>query len=367
MRILFVDHSKFLGGAEYCLLDLLTYLTGSNLVPILACSSGELSKAADNKNIRVHKLCFPKLRFNPLAPLALWRVSSKLLDIIRSERIDLIHSNTARASVYTAIAAKRSGIPLVWHVHDLFSQKIYPRLMCQMSSKVITVSDFIAAPLPCKEKICVIPNGVDPVQFSGKLDILRQELGLRNDIPLVGCAGRLRRWKGFHHFLESAALVLKELENAHFVIIGGRVFDKQFDYPNYLKKRTSELGIEKHVSFIGHRNDLPEILGSLDLLVHTAQKEPFGRILIEAMASRLPVVAFHDGASPEIIIENETGYLVPPGSSISMAEKIVELIRKPEMRKRMGNNGYYRVLRRFDLRKTSSEIVKIYSSLLPKD
>ena len=367
VKVLFVDHAEQLGGAEYSLLGLTGCFDRARVEPFLCCPEGDLFQAAVGQNLEVYDVSYPRLRFNPGFLLDLIEVSTKINKLIRQKNIDLIHSNTVRSGLYAAFAARRSGIPLVWHVRDLIPQKWYLKLMCLFSSKVITVSEFVASTLSCKRKIVVIPNGVDPERFSICDQPLRKELGLKSSVPLIGWVGRLRKWKRVHLFLEAASLVLKQHPNVYFVVIGGQIFGNQTEYPEQMRALASQLKIDRNVFFVGHRQDIPEILGSLDILVHTAQQEPFGRIMIEGMAARVPVVAFEDGASAETVEHGKTGYLVPNGSTSLLAQRLSELVESPQVIEKMGEDARNRVLNNFDIRNIAESFERIYKELLEAD
>jgi len=145
IRVLYVDHAEALGGAEHSLLLLLKHLDRERFQPLLACNHGPLAEAAAALDVPVFPVEMPRIRGEPLGPVRLLRGGLALSNIIRRQRVDIVHSNVMRASFYAALAAKLSGRPLVWHVRDIHrpSERWYTRLMCRLARRVIAISQAV--------------------------------------------------------------------------------------------------------------------------------------------------------------------------------------------------------------------------------
>lgn len=362
--VLFVDHAEALGGAEHSLLLLLRHLDRSRFRPLLACNRGPLAEAATALDVPVILVEMPRIRGEALGPLRLLRGSQALARLIRRQQVDIVHSNVMRASFYAALAVRLTGRPLVWHVRDIHppSERWYTRLMCRLATRVIAISQAVAAALPCPHKVTIIYNGLDLEEYPPELEgaVVRAELGLPLDAPVAGIVGRLQAWKGQERFLRAAAEVAKRLPQARFLVVGGAIFGDGEAYAAGLRHLATDLGLGERVIFTGHRQDLPRLLAALDVLVHCAEAEPFGRVLIEGMAARRPVVAFADGAVPEIVRHEETGLLVPPGDEPALAAAMVELLGDAQRRQRMGVAGRHRVEQHFTAAQTARAIEAIY-------
>jgi glycosyltransferase involved in cell wall biosynthesis len=369
-RVLLVDHASALGGAEHSLLLLLKHLNRDRFQPLLACNRGPLAEAAAALDVPVIPVEMPRIRSEMLGPLRLLRGGLALATIIRRQVVDLVHSNVMRASFYAALAATLSRRPLLWHVRDIHppTEGWYTRLMCRLAVQVIAISQAAAAPLPGPAKVTVVYNGVDLEDFPLGLDrvAVRAELGLPADAPIAGIVGRLRPWKGQERFLRVAAMVARQLPKARFLVVGGVIFAGSEAYETRLRQLAVELGLAGRVIFTGQREDLPRILAALDVLVHCADAEPFGRVLIEGMAARRPVVAFADGGVPEIVTDGETGLLVGPGDIEGMAEAVMSLLVDPDRRHGMGAAGRRRVETHFDARQTAHAVEGVYDEVLSK-
>jgi len=368
IRVLYVDHAEALGGAEHSLLLLLKHLDRERFQPLLACNHGPLAEAAAALDVPVFPVEMPRIRGEPLGPVRLLRGGLALAKVIRRQRVDIVHSNVMRASFYAALAAKLSGRPLVWHVRDIHrpSERWYTRLMCRLAKRVIAISQAVTAPLPCPAKAAVVYNGLDLEEYPTELDgaAVRAELGLPANAPLAGIVGRLRAWKGQDRFLRAAAIVAQQLPQARFLVVGGSIFAGGEAYEVGLRQLAAELGLAERVIFTGHREDLPRLLAALDVLVHCSDAEPFGRVLIEGMAARRPLVAFADGAVPEIVLHGETGLLVEPGDERALAAAMIELLSDRERARRLGAAGRLRVERFFTAARTARTIETTYHSLI---
>jgi len=368
IKILYLDHATVLGGAEYSLLLLLKHLDKKAITPLLACREGPLAEEARALGIQVEIVPLERLRgvHNPFSLSArYWRGVSSLRALIEREAVDLIHSNVMRASLYTAGAAKLSAIPLLWHVREIHRKRWYPWLMCGIAQRVIAVSQAVADRLPCSSKVEVIPNGLELETYDPHWDgaPFRQELGLASDVPLVGIVGRIRPQKGQRLFLEAASQVASQNSRVRFLVVGETIFPGR-DYLEGLKGLAQGLGLGERVIFTGYRQDIPQVLASLDILVNCSQAEGFGRVLIEGMAMAKPIVAFADAAVSEIVKDGETGLLVPPGDIGALAQAILSLLTNGEQRQEMGRRGRERAEANFDVRPLTRRVEEVYRLLL---
>jgi len=294
-----------------------------------------------------------------------WRGVSSLQALVEREKVDLLHSNVMRASLYAAGAAKLAAIPLLWHVREIHMQRWYPWLMCGLAQRAVAVSQAVADRLPCSSKVEVIPDGVELEIYDPCLEgaIFRQELGLASDLPLVGIVGRIRPQKGQTLFLEAASRVASQDSRVRFLVVGETIFPGRH-YLEELKGLAQSLDLGQRVIFTGYRQDITRVLASLDILVHCSQAEAFGRVLIEGMAMAKPIVTFADVAVPEIVKDEETGLLVPPGDVRALAQAILSLLGNVEQRQEMGRRGRERVEANFDVRPLTRRVEETYRFLL---
>jgi glycosyltransferase involved in cell wall biosynthesis len=217
--------------------------------------------------------------------------------------------------------------------------------------------ELLRAGLDCPGGIEVIHNGLALTDWDARTAAIqtpfREELGIPPDRPTIGLVGRLDRVKGQREFLLAAEIVAQAHPGAVFLLVGvvppasrWAPFADYFQEVEALARRPALRG---RVLVAGWREDLPRIMGSLDILVQPSLRETFGRVLIEAMAARRPVVATGVGGMPEIVVDGETGLLVSPGDTSALAAAILSLLQDPPRRRAMGEAGRRRVEERFSL------------------
>jgi glycosyltransferase involved in cell wall biosynthesis len=367
--ILYVNHTSQISGAENSLLDLLKGLDllkalGREWNPVVACpGGGPLLEQLEARAVRV--MTVPLVRFRRTAcPLTLagyflaWRRGiARLRKAIREEGAHAVHSNSTIAHLYGGQAARSCSIPSIWHVRDAVVPGI-AKLFLPRPNACIAISRFIARQIERDTGLeaDLIYNGVDLERFS--------PAERSAETPTVAMVGQLVPWKNHCDFLRAAARVHQAIPAARFLIVGDDLFG---DHPRYREELTTlaeDLGIAPVVQFAGYRRDVPELLRSVSVLVVPSRREPFGRVIVEAMASAVPVVAYREGGPAEVIVHEETGLLVRPGDVEAMATAVARLLNDPAQARRFGEAGRARAARMFDHRRAAEHVEAIYSRLL---
>lgn len=344
-RILFLDQSGELGGAELFLLDLVTPIRDRSAVVLF--KDGPFRQRLVNHGVPTDVIpistAFRK-NSSPLAALPLLpKLAATTLRLVRRARaFDVLYANTPKATVLGAIAAFLARRPLVVHLHDLLTPthfgatnarllaRLASRATCIIANSTATRDAFLAAGGHAP-RIEVIPNGFNPALFrdlpAAELTTLRAELGIRDHFT-VGIFGRLAEWKGQRILLAA----LRDLPDVHALIVGDALFtDADRAYAKSLRTAAAELAPRVH--FTGFRDDVPALIQAVDIVVHAStQPEPFGRVIVEAMLSARPVIATAAGGVPEIISDGITGTLVPPGDAPSLTTAIRTLQTDPKRR-----------------------------------
>jgi len=223
-----------------------------------------------------------------------------------------------------------------------------------------------------KNKIKVIYNGLDIDAFNSipiKKEHLFKELNLDEDVKLIGMIAHFYPTpnnfdiKGHKVFLKAARLVLERYENVRFVLVGKNFFHGH--YMEEVQRYSKELDIDKFTYFLGGRNDIPNIIDSLYVLVLPSLiREGFGIVLIEAMARGVPVIGSNIGGIPEVIKDGETGLLVPPNNPQALSDAIVNLLSDPEKAKNMGKLGRERVGGNFTAKIRAKEYENLYYNII---
>ncbi len=361
---------QMVGGGQRSLLLLLQRLNRKRFTPYLACpSEGNFKQTAERLGIKTVLIKTGRLR----GPKFFAALSSvwKFIRFIRDKKIDLVHTDSPRQTFCAGIAARLTGKPLIWHLRVSDPEKkIFDKLLLSLATKVIAVSNAARKRLerfaPQPEKIAVIPNGVDLKEFGPHLDDkkFRCQSGIEDDCLLIGTIGQILPRKGQEILLKAAADVARAIPQIKFVIVG----DGNENYRKKLQALSQELGVEEKVLFTGYREDVPQILGSLDIFVlGSTDLEGFSRVILEAMASSKPVIATELGGNPEAVEDGITGMLVPPGDSERLAEAILDLAQDEKKRKRMGTAARERVEKLFSIERNVALTEKLYEELLCRD
>ena len=365
-RVLFVNHSSRLGGAEFILLATLQGFDERSAVWLF--EEGPLRERLRGATVRT------LIPSRPSGFTDVKRDSGGLLSAVpllggmvrmmsgivaAARRHDVVYANSQKAFVLSAPAAVLARRPLVWHLHDILTPAHFGvaqlrllRRLANRPARVIVPSRAAAdAYVALGGEACrvvVVPNGVtlEPDVAEG-LDrpARRARLGLPESGFLFGVFSRLSPWKGQEIALRALAL----RPDTHCVIAGDALFGEDA-YAASLRHLAAELGIADRVRFLGHRSDVPALMRAVDVVVHPSiEPEPFGRTLVEAMLCRTPVVAAAFGAAPEILADG-TGLLVPPGDPQALAAALDEVRSNAERTRERVSAGEARALALFNER-----------------
>lgn len=380
LRILYVHNSADIYGASRSLLRLLGALNRAKFSPlVLLPEDGPLRPLIESHQIEVvihpglsviNRQVFHSWRLLwffaqfPASVIFLWR-------LIRRQQIDLVHTNTG-VILSPALSARLAGVPHVWHVRDWFQEfrrfwPWYARYMTGCSARAIAVSEAIAAQFPRRDKVMVVHNGFSLEEFAVPRDAyaqeFRQRLKMENEF-VVGCVGRIKLVrKGQEVLIHAAALLAQKNKHVKFVIVGSPAPGSE-DHLDKLKALARELRVEDRVVFTGEISDTRMVYPALDVFVlPSAQPEPFGGVVMEAMAMGVPVIATNIGGSLDQVAEGETGFLVPPADPQALAEKIMLLIDNAALRSRMSAAGPRRIGEKFSLTQMVNRFEKLYEEL----
>ncbi len=383
-RVLFVDHTAELSGGELALLNLLRHLDRTRITPVVALGApGGLSEALQAAGIETYILPLHQAVLSTRKDSLGWRsllrfgqvwqsirYTRLLRRFAREQRIDLIHSNSLKSDILAGVTGRLAGVPVVWHVRDRIADDYLPAVAASgfrqlsrwLPHFVIANSRSTLATLglPASKPSRVIYSGVVASSFSPLPDVESQ-----SDRPIrIAMLGRLSAWKGQHVFLRAAAEVRKAFPQAQFQIIGSAMFGEEA-YAESLRKLVDELGLAGCVSFLGFRKDVPALLCELSVLVHASTTgEPFGQVIVEAMAAGLPVVATNGGGVPEIVVDGQTGLLVPMNDAAAMARAIVTILSDPPLAQRMGRLARERAADNFSIQQTAQAVHDVYDQVL---
>jgi glycosyltransferase involved in cell wall biosynthesis len=292
-----------------------------------------------------------------------WDVAAivALRQLIRSERVDVVHTHSSVDAWVGGLAARACGAAVVRSRHVSIPVPRRRALVYRLAHRVITsgeaVADILRAAGVPAERVVAIGPGVDTARFHPGVSgaAVRAELGLSG--AAVGLVANIRGSKGHVHFLEAAQAVLAERPDARFLIVGDGVgFDD-------VRRRVREMGLQERVTLTGFRRDVPEVMAALDVLVLPSVKsEAMSQVIPQALAVGTPVVGTTVGGTPELVRDGETGRLVPPADSRALAAAILDLLRDPARARALARRGQALVLELHSLDATMARTADVYAA-----
>lgn len=381
MRVLYVNHTAEVSGAERSLLGLLAALPDT-VQPLVATPSGPLAGAVHG--LEIPTISIPgtagSLRLHPLhTPRAMGEMAAAAVAVHRAAgrfRANVVHANSIRAGIVLGLARLR-GTATVAHVRDCLPpgplSTATLRMIAATATTVVANSDYTARSVRAvapDARLEVVHNAVDLARWNpDRIDRIAARARLA-EVPerrlLLGVVAQLTPWKGQDTAVEALRFVCEQGIDAHLLLIGSAKFiarSTRYDNGSYvagLHARIARAGLGDRVSWLGEREDVPELVRALDVLLLPSWEEPFGRALIEAMALDVPVVATNVGGPSEIIREGSEGFLVEPRDPQAWARAILWFAENPKLGLEMGRAGRRRVEEAFTLEHHVARMLGVY-------
>ncbi|MDP3296460.1 MAG: glycosyltransferase family 4 protein [Thermodesulfovibrionia bacterium] len=359
LTILHTESSIGWGGQEIRILhESIGMIKRGYRVIIAAPEGSNIFKRARGVSINTFPTYFQKK--NPISIL-------KVLSIINREKVDIVNTHSSSDSWVTSIAARlsrvRPKIIRTRHLSTPISRSFLSRILYDvLPDAVITTGEEIKQIMVNDNgfdgsKIFSIPTGIDLERFNPtEVKPAFQANGFS-----VGMIGVLRSWKGHRYLIEAVPQILKDIPDAVFYIVG--------DGPQRenIKNLIQEFSLEEKIFMLGYREDIPEVLASLDVIVHPSYaNEGVPQSILQAMAMEKPVAASNAGAIKEVVIDGEIGFLIEPKNVTQLAEKVIELYKVPELRIKFGKEGRKYVEKDFPIGKMLDKIESLYKFLEDK-
>jgi glycosyltransferase involved in cell wall biosynthesis len=388
MNVLYVNHTGVVSGAERSLLGLLEALP-HHVHARVACPRGDLADALAAIGVAATAITGTagSLRLHPLhTPQALAELSLAAFQVSRAARrhgAAVVHGNSIRSGIVLGLARFSGPNPpaRVVQVRDTLPPSAVSRatlrLIAATADAVVGNSAYTAErvrALAPKARLAVVHNGIDAARFDpARMDreAARRALGVAGTRrPLLGVVAQLTPWKGQDVAVEALRLLRERGLDAHLLLIGEAKFvarATRFDNEAYvrgLRERIAATGLEERVSWLGQRDDVPQLIRALDVLLLPSWEEPFGRAVIEAMALEVPVVATAVGGPPELLGDGREGYLVAPRDPEAWARAILAVVERDDGGAALGAAGRRRVLEAFTTQHMVAATLSVYDRAL---
>ncbi len=384
-RVLFIETGTGFGGSSVALYHIIKHLDRARFMPIVVSYSDgenirkiaalgvETCVAPPNDPRRHPWLCrIPTFGFwYRTVPYAAW-----LVRFCRRQAIELVHVNNGILTQIPAIAAAGwLRLPCVCYIQGVEPVTWIQRPFIRMVSRYLFITEQMKPAYRLERFVSperlqtVLPHGVDLETFKPTVDArqTRRELGLSESDRVVVVVSRLVPGKGHDDLLRAAPQVLQRVPNARFVIVGDCPPGQTGGITDDLKRLSRELSLNGAVVFTGWRDDIPAMMQMADVVALPSHSEGLGRVLLEAMAFGKPTVGTRVGGIPSVIVEGETGLLVPPKEPPALAEALTLLLASPDRARQMGEAGYRRVETEFSMPAVMRRLEAVYGELLERD
>ncbi len=375
-RIAFVSSVSEVGGAERSMLQTIAALPPERyechaIVPAF----GSLEVRLNALGVPVHHASIVRMRrtFNPFRLVGMGMHLRTMAGVLarwcKENGIDLLHANGDQALLVAGPAARQARIPCIRHARDLRWPVGVGRWLGRQADHTIAVSQAVADAVirrGTRNPVSVVYNGFDIPKWRAEASqrSYRAEAGIPREAWVVGMVAQPVFWKRHDLFLEAARRIGGERPDAHFVLAAGDRFGDGGLFLQRLRDQITQSGIGDRIHLLDWRDDIAVVMDAFDVLLHPAEGEPFGRVLVEAMALGKPVVAVRSGGPIEILRHGREGFLVSAGDVAGMVESVLLLARSEELRVRMAESCRRRAEEAFGVATHRAGVEEVYDRLL---
>jgi len=380
IRIAHLQLLPLITGVQKVTLDILTHLNREHYEPFIICQSpGPLTEIAEKQGIQC---LFINHLVRPISPyqdmLALWQ----LTQLLRQYQFDILHTHSSKTGLIGRIAGRLSGVPAVMHTVHGYA---FPAASSQMTKTFYLMLEWIGArfcdALIClkqadweiakqqlqmsEKRLCIIPNGIDTQIYRPLTTLERQKVrqdifDIGEDVSVIAMIGRLWEQKNPLCFVKAADKILKKGYKTKFFLIGDGELREELDIEIKRLKQSDNIII------LGWRDDVPSLLGAIDILALPSRWEGLPLTILEALSCGVPVVASDIPGNRDAISEGSDGLLAIDNDADSLADQIERLLKNSRLRKSYGEAGREKIIQKFQLDGSIKKIVKLYNQLVQK-
>jgi len=354
VKVLFFTHSNKLSGGERSLFDIIRWLNRSMDVSLVIPGEGSLSEVVEKEGVRVYRIP-PSPVFNIkrgkigirdiFYARELDRIAGFISSIINREGYNVLYTNSQKAHIIGALVKLRMRrVKLIWHFRDILEGKagLLMNALSLIPDTIISISKAVDRQFLRKTEVVYnaisLPDRIKPAQLPGRFRI--------------GCVGQIAEGKGQMNFIR----VMEGIEDDGVVgyILGGAIFEEQ-EYLELLEKTIMERGLEKKIKILGWKDNVYDYFSGFDLLIHMPEKpEPFGRVIVEAMALGIPVIAHDIGAVKEVV--GDAGIIVNFRDYDALKHRVKQLLTDKELYEDLRRKGKERYSEMFRIERLIEEL-----------
>lgn len=364
-NVLHIVYSLGVGGQENMILNYAIHLNKEKYTNFVCTINKEGPIASDLRKVGIKVFCLWKKKRYDFFSLV------KIIKIIKKNDINIIHTHNPSGSMWGVTAAVLGGgRTIIRTEHTIYRPQkvsiIYPVINCVLNyftDFIICCSNEVLKTHLKKKKLfrkkyIIIHNGIDEKAYKNKYDKakIKKTLRIPEDSFIVGSVGNLTGPKGYEYLLDAFKIIRKNIKNVVLVVAGEGQLRQE------IENKIKELQLEDSVFLLGLRNDIPKIISIFDVYASSSTREGLSIALLEAMASRKPIIVTDVGGNKEVIKDFETGLMVPPRESNILAEKIMLLLKDNNLCEKLSNNAFNHFRENFSIEKTIRLTEELYDA-----
>lgn len=369
MHLAILFEFSSLNGGEHSMLAVLDELRASAFrFTAIAPPRGPLAEALHER--RIHQVAY-NVRDEHGRRRTQKELIQELRRLAKQLDIDLLHANSLSMGRLTGALSREFDTPCTAHLRDIISLSAAAVGDLNGNSALVAVSQatrqFHVQRGLSAERSTVVYNGVDCRRFQPrKSRAIHELLGLPTEATIVLNVGQICLRKRQSTLAAAAVLARNRLPSTHYVLVGERHSQKaeSVEFERRLTTTFQEAGLGERLHFLGTRDDVPRLMNAADVLVHTAHQEPFGRVLLEAAASGLPILATNVGGTSEMLRHDADAWLVPSNQPDAVAEGMCRLHHDVGLRDRLAKSARERVLENFSIKKAADELLRFWERVI---
>ena len=354
------NHGTFIGGGEHSFLDLISRLPEA--WPVIAASPAEGILAEKTRERGISTVIAPLPPMSPVHLLQMAGCIGQLRGICKSGQVGLIYANGSRATFYGGVVGRLSSIPVIWHCRVMTADPWLDFLLLRLVDRIVANSMATGSrfPLSFQSKLGVVYNGFDLAWLENPS--VAKPVLIEDGWRTILVVARASPWKRHDLILAAFEAIAQAEQSAHLICVGAKDHS-ELSWWDQLQEKTGRSPFSGRMHWVGAVDDIRPWYRAASLLVLPSTNEPFGRVVVEAMASGVPVIATRSGGIPEIITDMQNGLLVPENDAAALAAAVLKILHDPSLHGRLAEAGRERA-KRFSMDSHIHEMVNVFTDVM---